>query len=73
MQILVASGDRVTIAHPLWYPTVPEQVRIVLLRFAEAMGKGSCSTRELWTSSWRVAPVLGEPAPPVGAASERAV
>jgi hypothetical protein len=27
------------LAHPLWYPTIPERVRIALLRFAQAMGE----------------------------------
>ena len=27
------------LAHPLWYPTIPETVRIVLLRFAQAMAE----------------------------------
>jgi hypothetical protein len=27
------------LAHPLWYPTIPERARIALLRFAQAMGE----------------------------------
>ncbi len=29
----------VVIAHPLWYPEIPDRVRISLLRFATAMGE----------------------------------